>query len=142
VTVGLIADGEHLHAAICAQLVRIKDSTRIALTTDQTAAAGAPPGAYNLSGRHVVSDGMVVRLEDGTLAGSAATMDGLVRRMAAVPGMNAARAIAMASTVLARVLGERGLGRIRAGACADIVVLDSDLRVRLTMVGGTVRFRN
>ena len=142
VTVGLIADGEHLHAAICAQLVRIKDSTRIALTTDQTAAAGAPPGAYNLSGRHVVSDGMVVRLEDGTLAGSAATMDGLVRRMAAVPGMNAARAIAMASTVPARVLGERGLGRIRAGACADIVVLDSDLRVRLTMVGGTVRFRN
>jgi len=142
VTVGLIADGEHLHAAICAQLVRIKDSTRIALTTDQTAAAGAPPGAYNLGGRHVVSDGMVVRLEDGTLAGSAATMDGLVRRMAAVPGMNAARAIAMASTVPARVLGERGLGRIRAGACADIVVLDSALRVRLTMVGGTVRFRN
>ena len=141
VTVGLIADGEHVHEAICAQLVRVKDSSRIALTTDQTAAAGSPPGAYNLSGRNVVSDGMVVRLGDGTLAGSAATMDGLVRRMAAIPGMNAARAIGMASTVPARVLGERGLGRLRAGACADIVVLDADLHVLLTMVGGTIRFR-
>jgi N-acetylglucosamine-6-phosphate deacetylase len=141
VTVGLIADGEHVHEAMCAQLVRVKDPTRISLTTDQTAAAGAPPGAYNLSGRHVVSDGLVVRLEDGTLAGSAATMDGLVQRMAAIPGMNAARGIAMASTVPARVLGDRGLGRIRAGACADIVVLDADLRVRLTMVGGTIMYR-
>jgi N-acetylglucosamine-6-phosphate deacetylase len=47
----------------------------------------------------------------------------------------------MASTVPARVLGERGLGRIHVGGCADLVVLDGDLRVRLTMVGGKVRFR-
>jgi N-acetylglucosamine-6-phosphate deacetylase len=141
VTVGLIADGEHVHSAVCEQLVRAKGSTRIALTTDQTAAAGMPPGAYVLSGRRVVSDGAVVRLEDGTLAGSAATMDHLVRRMAVLPGMNLTRAIAMASTVPARVLGERSLGRIRVGACADLIVLDTDLRVRLTMVKGVVKYR-
>jgi N-acetylglucosamine-6-phosphate deacetylase len=141
VSVGLIADGEHVHPAVCEQLVRVKDPARIALTTDQTAAAGAPPGRYSLTGRTVISDGIVVRLEDGTLAGSAATMDGLVRRMAAVPGMSAARAVAMASTVPARVLGEAGLGRIKVGACADLVVLDADLHVRLTMVRGRVRFR-
>lgn len=141
VSVGLIADGEHVHPAVCAQLVRVKDPARIALTTDQTEAAGSPPGSYRLTGRPVVSDGKVVRLDDGTLAGSAATMDELVRRMAEIPGMNATRAIAMASTVPARVLGERGLGRIRVGSCADLVVLDGDLRVRLTMVGGQVRFR-
>lgn len=141
VSVGLIADGQHIHPAICAQLVRVKDAARIALTTDQTAAAGSPPGRYSLTGRTVVSDGTVVRLEDGTLAGSAATMDDVVRRMAAIPGMNAARAISMASSVPARVLGERGLGRIRVGGCADLVVLDGDLNVRLTMVGGKIRFR-
>jgi len=54
--------------------------------------------------------------------------------------MNAERAVTMASTVPARVLGERSLGRIRAGACADLVVLDGDLRVRLTMVKGEVKF--
>lgn len=141
VSVGLIADGEHVHVAVCEQLVRIKDAGRIALTTDQTAAAGAPPGRYRLSDRSVVSDGTVVRLEDGTLAGSAATMDDLVRRMAAIPGMNASRAIAMASEVPARILGEGELGRIQVGACADLVVLDPDLRVVLTMVDGKVRFR-
>ncbi len=141
VTVGLIADGEHVHPAVCSQLVRVKDSSRIALTTDQTAAAGAPPGRYSLTGRPVVSDGMVVRLEDGTLAGSAASMPDLVRLMAGLAGMTTARAIAMASTVPARLLGEKGLGRIRVGGCADLVVLDADLHVRLTMVGGRVKFR-
>jgi N-acetylglucosamine-6-phosphate deacetylase len=141
VTVGLIADGEHVHPAVCEQIVRVKGASRIALTTDQTAAAGMAPGAYTLSGRRVVSDGAAVRLEDGTLAGSVATMDHLVRRMAKLPGMNVARAIVMASTVPARVLGERTLGRIRVGACADVVVLDRDLRVRLTMVRGEVLFK-
>ena len=141
VTVGLIADGEHVHPAVCEQVARLKGPGRVALTTDQTAAAGVPPGDYLLSGRPVASDGLSVRLSDGTLAGSAATMDELVRRMASLPGMTSARAITMASTAPARVLGERGLGRIRTGACADLVLLDADLRVRLTMVGGTVKYR-
>src|SRR4029077_2148839 len=139
VTTGLIADGEHVHPAVCEQLVRVKGTTRIALTTDQTSAAGAPPGRYQLSGRAVVSDGRVVRLEDGTLAGSAATMPDLLRLMARPPGLGAARAISLASTVPARVLGERRLGRITIGACADFVVLDQDLRVRLTMIRGVVK---
>jgi N-acetylglucosamine-6-phosphate deacetylase len=68
-------------------------------------------------------------------------MDELVRRMAVLPGMNAVRAVTMASAAPARVLGESGLGRIRTGACADLVLLDADLEVRLTMVGGVVRYR-
>ena len=141
VTVGLIADGEHVHQAVCEQLVLVKGQSRIALTTDQTSAAGAPAGTYELSGRTVVSDGKVVRLEDGTLAGSAATMPDLVCLMARLPGMTVPRAIALASSIPARVLGERRLGRIGAGACADLVVIDSDLRVRMTMIRGVVKFR-
>ena len=141
VTTGLIADGEHVHPAVCEQLVRVKGFARIALTTDQTSAAGAAPGSYELSGRRVMSDGRVVRLEDGTLAGSAATMPDLVRIMSRLPGMNLDRAIGLASSVPARVLGEKRLGRIAAGACADLVVLDADARVRLTMIRGQVKFR-
>jgi len=141
VTVGLIADGEHVHPSVCEQLLRVKGGARVALTTDQTSAAGAPPGTYELSGRAVVSDGRVVRLKDGTLAGSAASMPDLVRLMARLPGMSGARSISLASAVPARVLGERGLGRIAEGACADLVVLDAEMRVRLTMVRGTVKFR-
>jgi N-acetylglucosamine-6-phosphate deacetylase len=141
VTVGLIADGVHVHPAVCEQLVRIKGTSRIALTTDQTSAAGSPAGTYSLSGRPVVSDGHVVRLDDGTLAGSAAGMDDLVRLMARLPGMTANRAVELAADVPARVLGEGRLGRIREGACSDLVVLDRDLRVMLTMVRGVVQFR-
>jgi len=141
VTAGLIADGEHVHPAVWEQVVRVKGSSRVALTTDQTSAAGSPPGTFTLSGRTVVSDGKAVRLADGTLAGSAATMPDLVRLMARTPGVGVARAISLASGVPARVLGERRLGRISAGACADLVVLDADLRVRLTMIRGVVIFR-
>jgi N-acetylglucosamine-6-phosphate deacetylase len=141
VTVGLIADGEHVHPAICEQVARLKGSGRVALTTDQTAAAGVPAGDYLLSGHRVVSDGLAVRLPDGTLAGSAAKMDELVRRMAALPGMTPARAVTMASTAPARVLGENGLGTVRTGACADLVILDAGLEVCLTMVGGQVKYR-
>jgi N-acetylglucosamine-6-phosphate deacetylase len=141
VTAGLIADGEHVHPAVWEQVVRVKGASRVALTTDQTSAAGSPPGTFTLSGRTVVSDGKAVRLPDGTLAGSAATMPDLVRLMARTPGVGAARAISLASGVPARVLGERRLGRITVGACADLVVLDADLRVRLTMIRGVVIFR-
>ena len=68
-------------------------------------------------------------------------MEDLVRQAAKLPGMNADRAIVMASAVPARALGERRLGRITVGACADLVVLDAELRVRQTWVGGRVRFR-
>ena len=136
VTVGLIADGSHLHPAACEQAVRLKGWRRVALTTDQTAAAGAGPGTYKLGGRTVTSDGETVRLTDGTLAGSAATMDGLVRRMAAIPSIGRERALAMASSVPARVLGDPCLGVLRAGAAADAVMLDAELRVRMTLVGG------
>ena len=141
VTTGLIADGEHVHPAVCEQLLRVKGPARIALTTDQTSAAGARPGVFMLSGRPVHSDGRVVRLEDGTLAGSAATMPDLVRLVARLPGMNAARAVSLATTTPAKVLGEGRLGRLAVGACSDVVVLDAELTPRLTMVRGSVKFR-
>ncbi|TMC84816.1 MAG: N-acetylglucosamine-6-phosphate deacetylase, partial [Chloroflexi bacterium] len=49
--------------------------------------------------------------------------------------------IGLASSVPARVLGERRLGRISVGSCADLVVLDAQLRVRLTMIRGVVKFQ-
>src|ERR1700674_5621951 len=56
VTVGLISDGEHVHPAVWEQVVRAKGASHVALTTDQTAAAGLPVGSYMLSGQRGVSD--------------------------------------------------------------------------------------
>ena len=68
-------------------------------------------------------------------------MPDLVRLTARLPGMTASRAVGLASAAPARVLGERRLGRIGEGACADIVILDAELRPRLTMIRGVVEFR-
>ncbi|TMF58426.1 MAG: N-acetylglucosamine-6-phosphate deacetylase [Chloroflexi bacterium] len=140
-SVGLIADGQHLHDATCEQVLHLKSPEHVALTTDQTAAAGVPPGNYSLGGRRVVSDGEAVRLEDGTLAGSIATMDELIRRMASLPGMSLEDAVTMASAAPALVLDETRIGTIRPGAFADLVILDREMRVRLTIVSGRVVYR-
>ncbi len=140
-TVGLIADGQHLHDATCEQVLHLKSPEHVALTTDQTAAAGVPAGRYLLGGRNVVSDGQAVRLEDGTLAGSIATMDELIRRMASLPGMSLEDAVTMASAAPAAVLGEPRIGSIRRGAFADLVILDREMRVRLTIVNGRIVYQ-
>jgi N-acetylglucosamine-6-phosphate deacetylase len=134
VVIGLVADGVHVHPAVLELVARARGSAGVALTTDQTAAAGMPPGQYWLGGREVITDGRTVRRVDGTIAGSAATMDQLVRMLAPLAGLR--RAVAMATTTPARALGLRGLGRIAEGLPADLAVLDRDLQVRCTLVGG------
>lgn len=142
ITVGLIADGVHVHRAMLSLAVKVAGSGRIALTTDAVAAAGAPPGRYTIAGRDVISDGTSVRLADGTLAGSAATMDQLVRVMAGLPGVDLRQVVEMASTTPARAIGIDGrAGSIRPGAPADLVVLDAALQVRLTLVGGRIAYQ-
>lgn len=140
-TVGLIADGEHVHPDVLRLVLAVKGPRGVALTTDQTSAAGAQPGPHRLGGMEVLSDGRTVRRRDGTLAGSLATMDGMVRLLVGL-GVPLRDVVEMAATTPARVLGARSVGRLRPGARADLVLLDESLRPRLTLVGGVVRFRS
>ncbi|MCL2770117.1 MAG: amidohydrolase family protein, partial [Solirubrobacterales bacterium] len=142
VTTGLIADGLHVAPTLLEIASRVKGPGGIALTSDVVAAAGAAPGRYRLGTQVVVSDGHRITLEDGvTLAGSLATTDVLVRTMAQLPGIGVPAAIAMATSTPARLLGETCWGTLRVGAAADLVVLDGELRVQATLVGGEVAYR-
>jgi len=142
VTLGVIADGIHLHDGTLELLFRVRGAGGIALTTDQTAAAAAPPGRYLLGHTVVSSDGHAVRRSDGTIAGSAATMDACLRRAAALPGCDLRAAVAMATRTPARAMGwDRRIGHIRRGYPADLVILDRRLRVRVTLLAGEVAFR-
>jgi N-acetylglucosamine-6-phosphate deacetylase len=141
VVTGLIADGHHVDPVLLALTIRLKGPDRVALTTDQTAAAGMPPGRFQLGDRAVLSDGVTVRLEDGTLAGSVATMDGMVTLVARLDGVGLRAAVQMATSTPATVVGRgRRLGRIRAGGQADLTVMDRDGQVRMTVIGGRVVF--
>ncbi len=137
--VALIADGVHLHPAVVALAHRLKPGL-VALVTDAIAAAGLPPGASTLAGQRLLIDGSSARLADGTLAGSVSTMDQVVRNYRSFTNCSIGCALAAASLVPARLLGiDHQRGRIAPGLCADLVLLDEELRVESTLVAGVQR---
>ena len=134
VVAGLVADLVHVHPALVRTAFRTKGAHRIALVTD----AVAWRAGHLAAARVTLADG-APRLADGTIAGSALTMDVAVRNVVESAGVPLADALTAASTTPADLLGDRSRGRIAVGARADLVVLGrDDLAVRRTLVGGEV----
>lgn len=133
VTAGLIADLVHVHPAMLRTAFRTKGPGRVALVTDAVAWRAGHLAAADVT----LVDG-APRLADGTIAGSALTMDVAVRNVVEAAGVPLADALTAASTTPADVLGDRSRGRIEPGARADLAVLDrDDLEVRRTLIAGT-----
>jgi len=135
-TAGLIVDGIHVHPVAVAAAWRALGPSRLSLVTDAVAALGRPPGRFPLGSRTVTLGDDGVRLDDGTLAGSALALDEAVRNLMAFTGCSAAEAIATVTTVPARVLGLPSKGSVAPGCDADLTLLTTDLRVATTFVGG------
>ncbi|HZC13972.1 MAG TPA: N-acetylglucosamine-6-phosphate deacetylase [Thermoleophilaceae bacterium] len=134
VTVQAIVDGVHL-APDSAYGVFLAAGPRFCLVTDAIEAALLDAGEYELGGRAVRLRDGAVRLPDGTLAGSVLTMDEAVRNLVA-GGASMADAVYAASTAPAALLGRDDLGVLLPGRPAHIAVLDDELRVQRTLVGG------
>lgn len=117
VAASIIADLVHVHPA--ALRIAIAAQPRTVLVTDAVAAGAGSAGGVRLAAG---SDG-AARLADGTLAGSTLTMDAAVRNVVAA-GIGFDRAIAMATTIPAEVVGLADRGRLAPGLRADIVALD------------------
>ncbi len=140
-TIGLIADFQHVSPEACAIVLNAAPG-RVALVTDAVAPAGMPPGVYELGGQQIqVSPGEpLARNLDGTIAGAAIFLDQAVRNLAGI-GRNAGEVLAAASTTPADVLDRTDLGRLAAGAHADIVWWSDDLRPLRTWIDGEEVFR-
>lgn len=134
VVVELIADGVHVHPALLRQAMSAGD---FVLVTDAMAATGAADGDYELGPLQVrVTEGVARLVDGGAIAGSTLTLDAAVRYAVEAVGIDLATALHAASTRPAELLGRPDLGRIAAGARADLVVLDQDLLVREVWCGG------
>ena len=136
VRVGIIADGVHAHEGALRLAYRQKGPEGLALVTDAMEAAGMPPGEHELSGRKVRLEDGEVRMPDGTLAGSALTMDRAVSNAVELLRVPIRDAVRMATQTPAEILGIHGKGRIVPGADADLVLLAPDGAVYETIVGG------
>ena len=133
----VIADGIHLHPAAVKLAVR---NANVLLITDSLQAADMPDGVYDLGGQDVfVKDG-VARIAAGNLAGSTLTLEKAVRNAMRFAGISLAQAAEMASSRVADSLGITDRGRICVGKRADFCLVDEDLNVKMTMIGGKVVF--
>lgn len=138
VTVELINDGVHVHAAMLRLACAVAGPDRVAMITDSISATGLSDGEYLLGPMRVrVVDGVARLVEGGSIAGSTLTMDVAFRRAVRELGLPLPEASRMTSLTPARVLGLADrIGSIAVGKQADLVVLTDDLEVAGVMKRG------
>ncbi len=144
VSVDFILDNVHVNPVAIKLALACKGRDRVCLITDANVGAGLGAGSYRFGDMEVVfaEPGAPARLGEnsrgpGGLAGSGLTMDQAVRNAVNLLGMELTQAVRMASANPAAVLGLAACkGRIESGFDADLVLLDRDLRVRKTWIGG------
>lgn len=135
----VIGDLHHVHPAMIDLLVRVKGVTRVLLITDAIRATGLPDGVYMLGKQTAIVEDGLPRTPEGSLAGSSLTMDAALRNVKGATGLPLADVWRMASLTPAEAIGFAARkGSLEAGKDADIVILDEDLHVALTMVQGRV----
>jgi N-acetylglucosamine-6-phosphate deacetylase len=135
----LIADNIHVHPAAQKILIDVKNPSGVLLVTDAIRGAGLPDGEYDIGGRVVTIQGGEARLPDGTLAGSVLTMERALKNALAASGRPLKEVWPMSSLNAAGAIGIAARkGSIEVGKDADLVLLDGDIEVALTVVEGEV----
>ncbi len=121
VTVELISDGIHVHPSAVRAAFKLFGPERICLISDAIPAAGLPEGGSALLGgqRVTIVNGRAI-LEDGTLAGSIASLFDCVSQ-AIKFGIPAEDALRCATYNPAKVIGAGDIGVIAAGKRADFL---------------------
>lgn len=136
---GLIVDGHHVDPRVLKLALRAAPLHRFMLVSDAMPSVGGRK-AFTLGGEPIsVQDGKCVNA-DGTLAGSDLDMASAVRNAVSMLGVGLVDAVTMASANAAAFLGlEAELGRIAPAYRADLVLLDDDLQVAESWIGGVRR---
>jgi N-acetylglucosamine-6-phosphate deacetylase len=122
----VIGDGVHVHPAVLSLVLRAGPAV---LVSDAAATAGLR-----------VEDG-AARLPDGKLAGSVITLADAVRTTVGA-GVPLGVALTAATRTPADAMGRPDLGRLVAGATADVVAFGPSLDVEQVWVGGELATRS
>lgn len=138
----LICDGIHLDFDVIRTTYKIKGHFGIILVTDAMRAKGLPDGIYDLGGQDVHKVGNEARLADGTLAGSVAEMNAVVRNVKEQVTQNFSDLMYLASINSAKQLGvfDRK-GSIAIDKDADIIVLNDNVDVLLSICRGQIAYQ-
>ena len=136
----LVLDGHHLHSGTVQLAWKAKGADGLVLVTDAMRAKCCGAGGhFDLGGKTVTVQQGAARLADGTLAGSVLTMTQAVKNLLQFTGCSLTEVINLTSVNPAKALKIYGrTGSIATGKDADLVVLDENLAVVLTLAKGEI----
>ncbi|MTH99083.1 N-acetylglucosamine-6-phosphate deacetylase [Roseibium sp. RKSG952] len=128
---GLIADGIHVHPAAMRLALSAKQGPgKIFLVSDSMATAGSVIDHFTLNGRKIFRSGDRLTLQDGTLAGAHLSLSTAISNMVELCGTSQEKALAMATSIPARLMGLDGeIGSLAPGARAGLVHLSDCFEV-------------
>lgn len=134
----LICDGVHIHPAVVRATFRMMGDNRMILISDSMRATGMPDGKYLLGGLEVeVVGNRATLVSNGALAGSATNLMDCMRTAVKKMGIPLETAVACATMNPAKALGEyKDYGSITPGKKADLVLLDSELNLKMVFKDG------
>ncbi|HEX8920014.1 MAG TPA: N-acetylglucosamine-6-phosphate deacetylase [Pyrinomonadaceae bacterium] len=138
VSCDIIADGVHVDPLMLKLVLRAKTPARVALISDAVSPTGLGDGDYSIWGETITVAQGRTRNARGSIAGSVISMLDAVRLMLSLD-VSVEDVARMASSNPARLLGVDGdYGSIEEGKRADLVALDREGNVRLTLIGGRI----
>ncbi|KAI1884780.1 hypothetical protein AGOR_G00230030 [Albula goreensis] len=134
---GMIADGIHTNPAAL-RIAHRAHPAGLVLVTDAITAMGLPPGRHTLGQQVIEIEGFHAYVAGTkTLSGSIATMDMCIRHFREASGCTVEAALEAASAHPAQLLGlSHRKGTLDYGTDADFVLLDDELNVKATYIGG------
>ena len=134
---GLIVDGFHVHPETLKIALRAKRHDRFMLVSDAMPSVGADVTEFRIQGRVITVDGERIVDDEGRLAGAHLDMASAVRNTVKQLGVSLTTALRMASANPAEFLKLDGqMGRIAPGHHANLVLLDENLQVVRSWIGG------
>ncbi|MBS4192444.1 N-acetylglucosamine-6-phosphate deacetylase [Bacillus sp. FJAT-49705] len=137
----LITDGIHVRPEVVKLVHKLVGTDRLILITDSMRAKCLKNGTYDLGGQNVtVQDGKAM-LSDGTLAGSMLKLGQALKNMMSFTGCTLEEVVQMGSANPARQLNvfDRK-GSLAVGKDADLVILDENFDVYMTLCNGTIAY--
>jgi N-acetylglucosamine-6-phosphate deacetylase len=136
----IIADGFHVHPDLFKLLLRDKPVDKIVLVTDSLKPTEQKTEPFFANGEEVVfHDGVFHRKLDDVIAGSSLTMIRGVQNLVHF-GFSIEDAVKTATSNPARIMRYDGMGNIIPGYNADLTIFDSNFKIKITMIGGEIKF--
>ncbi|MDD5764715.1 MAG: N-acetylglucosamine-6-phosphate deacetylase [Candidatus Marinimicrobia bacterium] len=139
ITAQIISDGVHLHPGIIGMLYRILGKERCICITDGIQAMGLPDGRYVYNGKEYDSKDGAAAYLDGTLIGTSLSVLEIAKRFMRFTNCDLKTAINTVTIQAAKLLGiDKWKGSLETGKDADLVLINPDLSVWKTIIGGKV----